>query len=101
MAALSLQPNLTPILDADEASPANVVQEANRLLEYVSTSSLNASPVVALGPTSVHGGGRVDSFQFVMTSRVHMGGDVLVGGPNGELFNASLNVRRAEKIAAR
>lgn len=99
MTALTFQPNLKPILDEDEPNPANVVQAASDLLEFVNTSPLKS--VVSLGPTSVHGGGRVDSIEFVMTSRVRMGGDVLVGGPNGELFNATENVRRAEKIATR
>ena len=98
MANIETHPNLTPILDADRTVTSEDVDRAQQLVNYLSNVPLGTRPEVTLGKVSIGSGGWLDGYDFVVVRRFWQNGELIVGGENGEIFNASASVARAREL---
>lgn len=99
MTNIDIRPNFRPTIQADRKPTIKDVKKANALLEHLSTAPLASSPVVAVDAVGLGGGEWMEGYEFVVVRRYRMGGDVIVGGANGEVFNLSAHVTRIKNLS--
>lgn len=99
MTNIDIRPNFHPTIQADRKPTIKDVKKANSLLQRLSTASLASSPVVAVGSVGLGDGEWMESYEFVMVRRYRMGGDLIVGGANGEVVNISAYVTRIKNLS--